>query len=217
MTIKKLRQLTRLSQAEFGERFGIPCRTIENWESEKRHPPKYVIDLLEASIMRYSPDQEIYKEAEAHASAIAKILNVPTPDIYFTDCGVLPTPTTASLLDVDQHVETGENLYTLVLNKSMIGIVPMEFSLAHEIRHVWQIEKTDRKPNPTWQREFSLGASNDANEYNSRSIEKDANAFAISLFSRLTGKPIRVIVDYLMWNIDKQIRDDIARQAETFF
>lgn len=45
--IKKLRELTGLSQQAFSDKYEIPKRTIEDWETERRTPPKYVIKLLE--------------------------------------------------------------------------------------------------------------------------------------------------------------------------
>lgn len=53
MTIKELRQLTGLSQKAFSDKYGIPLRTIENWEgtsASHREPPQYVTDLLEFRI-----------------------------------------------------------------------------------------------------------------------------------------------------------------------
>lgn len=47
MNVKELRNLTNLSQQAFSEKYGIPKRSIENWESGKRTPPEYVISLLE--------------------------------------------------------------------------------------------------------------------------------------------------------------------------
>lgn len=50
MTIKEIRALTGLSQAAFAERYNIPKRSIENWETTgagHREPPEYVVDLLE--------------------------------------------------------------------------------------------------------------------------------------------------------------------------
>lgn len=49
-TIKALRQSTGLSQAAFCERFDIPKRTLENWETGSRTPPPYVVKLLEAAV-----------------------------------------------------------------------------------------------------------------------------------------------------------------------
>lgn len=47
MTIKELRDLLNVSRAEFSRRYGIPSRTLEDWEKGKRTPPPYVITLLE--------------------------------------------------------------------------------------------------------------------------------------------------------------------------
>lgn len=47
MTIREIRALTGLSQAKFGERYGIPLRTIQDWEAGVRTPPTYVVALLE--------------------------------------------------------------------------------------------------------------------------------------------------------------------------
>lgn len=50
MTIKELRSLTGLSQKVFSDKYEIPKRTIEDWESGKRTPPEYVISLLERAV-----------------------------------------------------------------------------------------------------------------------------------------------------------------------
>lgn len=50
MTIKELRDLLNVSRAEFSRRYGIPSRTLEDWEKGKRTPPPYVITLLERVI-----------------------------------------------------------------------------------------------------------------------------------------------------------------------
>lgn len=47
MTIKEIRDLLNVSRAEFSRRYGIPSRTLEDWEKGKRTPPPYVITLLE--------------------------------------------------------------------------------------------------------------------------------------------------------------------------
>ena len=46
MTIKELRTTTGLSQAKFAKLLDIPTRTIEDWESDRHSPPKYVITLI---------------------------------------------------------------------------------------------------------------------------------------------------------------------------
>ena len=47
MTIKELREKTGLSQQKFGDYFGIPLRTIQNWEMGTRKCNQYILDLLE--------------------------------------------------------------------------------------------------------------------------------------------------------------------------
>ena len=44
--MKEIRTLTGLSQVKFGKKYGIPRRSIENWESGKRNCPPYVESLL---------------------------------------------------------------------------------------------------------------------------------------------------------------------------
>lgn len=50
MEIKELRMLFGLSQQAFSDKYNIPKRSIENWESGKRTPPEYVISLLERAV-----------------------------------------------------------------------------------------------------------------------------------------------------------------------
>ena len=47
MTLRGLRNQTGLSQKKFGDYFGIPLRTIQNWEAGVSECNKYIIDLLE--------------------------------------------------------------------------------------------------------------------------------------------------------------------------
>ena len=55
MTIKEMRQLTGLSQSDFGKYYNIPLPTIKKWESSPdnqnyRECPKYVNQLLERAV-----------------------------------------------------------------------------------------------------------------------------------------------------------------------
>lgn len=47
MNIKNLRKAVGMTQKQFGEYFRIPKRTIEDWENDRRHPPEYVVNLIE--------------------------------------------------------------------------------------------------------------------------------------------------------------------------
>ena len=48
--VKKIRAKTGLSQVKFSETYGIPRRTLEDWERGISIPPEYVLDLLEFKI-----------------------------------------------------------------------------------------------------------------------------------------------------------------------
>ena len=50
MNIREIRALTNLSQANFGKKYNIPLRTIQDWEAGKRKPPIYVVELLEFKV-----------------------------------------------------------------------------------------------------------------------------------------------------------------------
>lgn len=50
MKIKDMRILLGLSQAAFGNKYEIPIRTIQDWESNRRICPSYVFLLLERAV-----------------------------------------------------------------------------------------------------------------------------------------------------------------------
>ena len=47
MTVKELRKLSGMTQKAFSEYFGIPKRTIEDWEGERRKCPEYLLNLMQ--------------------------------------------------------------------------------------------------------------------------------------------------------------------------
>ena len=44
--IKELRKRLGLSQAKFAEKWGIPKRTIEDWEAGKREVKDYIVSMM---------------------------------------------------------------------------------------------------------------------------------------------------------------------------
>lgn len=46
MDIKELRKELGMSQQRFGDKFGIPRRTIQDWESGAHKAPDYVLDMI---------------------------------------------------------------------------------------------------------------------------------------------------------------------------
>lgn len=50
LTIREMRNRFGDTQSEFAERYHIPFRTIQNWETGVREPPEYVVNLLESRV-----------------------------------------------------------------------------------------------------------------------------------------------------------------------
>ena len=49
--IRALRAETGLNRKQFAEHFGIPLRTVEEWEAGRRKPPEYIPRLIKYQIM----------------------------------------------------------------------------------------------------------------------------------------------------------------------
>lgn len=47
MSIKELRKLTGMSQSKFAAYFGVPVRSVQEWEQGRKSPPDYVIAMME--------------------------------------------------------------------------------------------------------------------------------------------------------------------------
>lgn len=47
MTLKELRELSGMTRVQFAEYFGIPYRTVQDWELGNRKCNDYIIALLE--------------------------------------------------------------------------------------------------------------------------------------------------------------------------
>lgn len=48
--VKELREKTGLSQSKFAAQYGIPVKTLQNWEVNRVKPPAYLVTLLERVI-----------------------------------------------------------------------------------------------------------------------------------------------------------------------
>lgn len=58
MTIREMRKTLGDTQREFALRFHIPFRTVQNWETSARVPPKYMVELLESSTRREAANRK---------------------------------------------------------------------------------------------------------------------------------------------------------------
>lgn len=47
MNSVEIRAILGISRVEFSRRYGIPIRTIEDWDAGKKHPSEWVMRLLE--------------------------------------------------------------------------------------------------------------------------------------------------------------------------
>ena len=52
MTVKELRKESGMTQQKFGEYFGIPKRTIQNWEAGVNKCPEYLLGLMEYKLIK---------------------------------------------------------------------------------------------------------------------------------------------------------------------
>ena len=59
--IRELRESTGMNRKEFCDYFGIPYRTVTEWERDNRHAPEYLIRLLAYYI---KAEQLVRKQAE---------------------------------------------------------------------------------------------------------------------------------------------------------
>ena len=46
-TVRKLREASGMSMKRFSEYFGIPYRTVQNWEAGVNKCPEYLLHLME--------------------------------------------------------------------------------------------------------------------------------------------------------------------------
>lgn len=74
MTIYEMRTAFGDTQSEFAERYNIPFRTIQNWETGVRKPPEYVVALLESRIQSdlYNRKTRVLPEHDAHRKELPK-------------------------------------------------------------------------------------------------------------------------------------------------
>ena len=48
--VKELREQMGMNRVEFCEYFGIPYRTVQDWEADKRDLPDYVLNLMKYKV-----------------------------------------------------------------------------------------------------------------------------------------------------------------------
>lgn len=81
--VKAVRELLGVTQEKLGQKYGIPKRTIEDWETGKMTPPPYVVRLLERVAEWDADIIEAYDNGSVHdehtgAEAVFQIECAPT-------------------------------------------------------------------------------------------------------------------------------------------
>ena len=63
--VRRIRAIIGLSQARFSERYEIPRRSLEDWETGKHLPTSYAIKMLGFSILADIVDEDVLLENAA--------------------------------------------------------------------------------------------------------------------------------------------------------
>lgn len=65
MNSVEIRAILGISRAEFSRRYGIPIRTIEDWDAGKKHPSEWVMRLLERVVREDVVVKDVVKTTES--------------------------------------------------------------------------------------------------------------------------------------------------------
>lgn len=88
MNIKEIRETSGMSRAEFSRVYGIPLRTLENWEAGNRKCPEYLLNLIKRSVAEDSNtniscyDKDMLKELGFLYNELVKISGGHNPYPY---------------------------------------------------------------------------------------------------------------------------------------
>lgn len=50
-SMKEIRKSVNMTQREFSQHFGIPIRTLQNWENGVNVPPEYTVNMIRRLLM----------------------------------------------------------------------------------------------------------------------------------------------------------------------
>lgn len=62
MTIKQLRESTKLSQQKFADKFNIPVANIQKWEQGINRPLDYVVSMIQTILEQEKKIEELENE-----------------------------------------------------------------------------------------------------------------------------------------------------------
>lgn len=191
MDIRTMRKRLGLSIPAFSKKYGIPARTLEDWESGRRKPPGYVFEILEKRIME---DVTIIDTVEK----CAENLKIDCPKISFGLDGRTSGNIAATILDSNKKVKE------ILLTNDYDNILDTLLAVCHEMRHIYQ-SVYDKNILDGY---IELGSDISFEAYNLQAAEVDANAYA-SLFiqSNFGVKP-------LFQNFSESVRKKIEKRID---
>lgn len=164
MDIRSMRKKLGMSVPAFSKRYGIPVRTLENWDSGIRKPPEYVFEMLEKKVIQ---DITILDTAEK----CAENLNIKCPKISFGLDGRTSGNIAATILDSNKKVKE------IMIINDYNNILDALLAVCHEMRHIYQSVYDEHILDGY----IELGSGISFEAYNLQAAEVDANAYA-SLF-----------------------------------
>ena len=74
MNFKELRQQSGMTQQRFADYFGIPKRTIENWEAGVNKCPEYLLDLMKYKLDKENANGQWKKHGNEKACSLCKFI-----------------------------------------------------------------------------------------------------------------------------------------------
>lgn len=149
------------------------------------------------------------------ARVVSRILKIEQPRIVFCGASEMPTSTSSAKSEISDE----EVVVYLNIEKHD---EPLEFSLIHELRHIFQYQyflSHDDYRAEIWESEFNSPAPKNLREYNLRDIELDANAFAAAIYflpRECTKARLRAFTDFLFFMLDDDIKNKIFARALRF-
>ena len=158
--LKELRKRTGLSAKKFADKYNIPKRTYEKWESGERTPPLYVINMLTEKV-----------ERDLFLMSIAKdVCNKLEIDFIPINFG-MEEESKGNLAKL--NIVSGKAKNITLTDRSNINPYDIILALVHELRHAYQI-----KHNPKILEGYKQIGEISLEDYNLQKAELDANAYA---------------------------------------
>lgn len=158
--------------------------------------------------------QNVLRNIKTEVTALSKMLGLSSePEVVLCPGSIFPTPTTQALAVVNG------NAYHIKLNIDMEFGLPYEFIIAHELRHIYQIEyirNHDDKIAKIWREEARNAHRNSLSDYNLKDCELDANAFATYVYALVTGRDIQIVAEFMLHSLPDNIIGQIIRRAGYF-